>query len=102
MIVRVIDVFVKKERVEEFIRATVANHQGSIREPGCLRFDILQSEPEPVRFFLYEVYRDERAAQEHKETSHYNTWKQEVEAMMDRPRQGNSCKVIAPTDPGEW
>ena len=102
MIVRLIDVFVKSGAAKDFIQASVRNHEGSIREPGVLRFDVLQSETDPERFVLYEVYRDEPAAQAHKETPHYNAWKKEVDPMMAKPRQGNPFGVIAPTDPEKW
>ena len=83
MIVRGITVYVKFESVDAFIDATLKK-QGpvSIREPGILRFDVLQSDEDPSVFYLYEVYKDEAAAAAHKTTEHYNKWKQSVEAMM--------------------
>jgi hypothetical protein len=52
MIVRAIEILVKPERTAEFIAATLANHRGSLREPGVLRFDVLQSAGTPrVSFY---------------------------------------------------
>jgi hypothetical protein len=50
MIVRAIEILVKPERTAEFIAATLENHRGSLREPGVLRFDVLQSAEDPARF----------------------------------------------------
>jgi len=102
MIVRVIDVYVQEQSIEEFKGATVKNRQGSIQEPGVLRFDILQSESDPNHFILYEVYRDEQATKDHKETVHYQRWREAVEPMMARKRESAACRPVTPTDPAEW
>jgi autoinducer 2-degrading protein len=102
MIVRVIDIRVKPESIQEFQAACLRNHHGSILEPGVLRFDVLQSEDDPARFLLYEAYRDDPATLAHKETAHYAAWKREVEPMMAAPRQAGAWKVLAPKDPAAW
>ena len=102
MIVRVIDVYVKEQSIEEFKGATFRNREGSIQEPGVLRFDVLQSESDPYHFILYEVYRDEQATKDHKETAHYQEWREAVEPMMAGKRESTACTPVAPTDPAEW
>ena len=102
MIVRVIDVHVKKESIEDFRRISVQNRGGSIRESGVLRFDVLQSDTDPQHFILYEVYRDEQATLEHKETEHYKIWREAAEPMMACKRESTACTPVAPTDSGEW
>ncbi len=102
MTVRAIEVQVKPGRTEEFIAVTLANHRGSLAEPGVLRFDVLQSAEDPSSFLLYEVYRDEAAIQAHKETPHYQAWKKAVEPLMAAPRRGRPFDVLAPTDPKAW
>jgi autoinducer 2-degrading protein len=88
MYVTLVHVHVKPENVEAFVEASGANHEGSIREPGCLRFDVLQLAEDPTRFVLYEAYRDEAAAKAHKETAHYAEWRDTVAGWMAEPRQG--------------
>lgn len=102
MIVRIIDVYVKVQNIEEFKEATVQNRQGSIQEKGVLRFDVLQSETDPDHFLLYEVYRDEQATKDHKETAHYQQWREAVEPMMAGKRESTACTPVAPTDLTEW
>jgi autoinducer 2-degrading protein len=102
MIVRLIDVYVKQGQEEAFKAASLENREGSIREPGVLRFDLLQDEAQPAHFMLLEVYRDEQATRDHKETAHYRSWRGRVEPMMARPRAGTACSVVAPTDPAAW
>lgn len=102
MIVRAITVQVKEDAVEAFREATKKNHEGSIREPGILRFDVLQNSEKPTEFLLYEVYRDEAATKAHKETAHYAEWKERVADMMAGERVGKSYEVVAPVAEKDW
>jgi autoinducer 2-degrading protein len=88
MYVTVVYIHVKPEHVEDFVDSIRQNHEGSIREPGNLRFDILQSVDDPTCFIAYEAYRDEASAKAHKETAHYLAWRDEVADWMAEPRQG--------------
>jgi len=102
MIVRIIDVYVREPDVEAFREATLRNRDGSVLEPGVLRFDVLQVEAELTHFVLFEVYRDEQATLDHKQTAHYKIWREAVEPMMARPRGSTACSVVAPKEPREW
>jgi autoinducer 2-degrading protein len=88
MYVVAVTVFVKAERVQEFIRATLANAGSTRREAGNVRFDVLQAAEEPARFLLYEAYRGEADFVAHQKTPHYLQWKGIVADWMAQPRQG--------------
>lgn len=88
MHVTLVKVAVKPECVEDFIAATRANHEGSVREVGCRRFDVLQSPGNPAEFALYEAYASAADAAAHKRTAHYAAWRDAVAEMMASPRQG--------------
>lgn len=98
MYVVAVNVWVKTGREEDFIEATRKNHQGSIAEPGCLRFDVLRCIDDPKRFCLYEVFRDKAAGKAHKETEHYREWRETVAAWMQRPRKGIKHMSLFPAD----
>lgn len=102
MIVTTVEVHVKKDRVEEFIHATLENYEDSIREAGNLRFDILQSSEDPGRFTLYEAYDSEESSAAHKKTAHYLRWKETVADWMEKPRVGIPHRVIAPVELKQW
>ena len=102
MIVRCITVFVKEEHADDFIDITRKNREGSLKEPGILRFDLLRSPDNPGEFFLYEVYTDEEAPLRHKETRHYLEWKKRAEPMMDKERIGKAYVPVAPEDTTGW
>ena len=96
MTVACVMVYVKKENIDDFIKACVENHINSVKEPGNMRFDVLQSKEDPARFMLYEAYKNEELASSHKNTPHYLKWKETVGPWMAEPRQGISYKAICP------
>ena len=102
MIVTTVRVYVVKEHINDFIQATIENHNNSVNEPGNLRFDVLQSIQDPSGFTLYEAYESDAAAAAHKETDHYKAWRDKVAPWMAKPREGIPHRVIAPADKGMW
>ncbi len=102
MIVRIITIRVLADHVEAFEAATTKNHQGSVREAGILRFDVLRNSEEPGNYVLYEVYKDHAATLAHKETSHYKEWRERVGPMMAGDRASETFEVVAPADEAAW
>ena len=98
MLVVHVHVQVKPECVEAFRKATIANAEASVKEPGIARFDVVQQTDNPTRFVLVEVYRDEQAPAKHKETAHYATWRDAVASMMAEPRSSVKYTNVFPTD----
>jgi autoinducer 2-degrading protein len=91
-----VEVRVKPEHVEDFIAAARANHHGSVREPGNLRFDVLQSPEDPTRFVFYEAYATAAAAAAHKATPHYLAWREAVAPWMEGARIGTYYLGLLP------
>jgi len=96
-----VHVHVKPECVEAFQQATAANARESRLEPGVARFACLQQLDDPSRFVLVEVYRNANAPGQHKETRHYQTWRDAVEGMMAEPRASVKFAPVPPEDPLE-
>lgn len=96
MYVTTVMVHVKEDRVQDFINASIKNHEGSTKEPGNRRFDVLQSVEDPTRFILYEAYDSKESAAAHKDTAHYKTWRDAVADCMAEPRKGIPYTSIRP------
>jgi autoinducer 2-degrading protein len=86
MFVAAVHVFVKPEAIDEFKALIQANHEGSLAEPGCLRFDVVQSVDDVGEFLLWEVYVDEAAAAFHKTTPHYLAFRERMPALASKER----------------
>jgi len=99
-----VDIQVKKDFDEgRFIGHTLYNCEQSMQEEGVARFDLLQNEEDPRNFVLLEIYQNEATAAAHKETTHYNVWREEVQILMARPRGSQKFKTIFPSHPHfEW
>jgi autoinducer 2-degrading protein len=98
MFVTVVYIHVKRERVADFVEAIRENHERSVREPGNLRFDILQSVDDPTRFVTYMGYRDESSAKAHRETAHYLAFRDTVADWMVEPRLNVHYEGLVPAD----
>ncbi len=82
MLVVHVYVHVKPDCVETFKQASIENARNSIQEPGIARFDVIQQADDPalcsgrgVSHFPILLKRDPA---KHKETAHYNTWREAV------------------------
>lgn len=92
----IVHVHVKPEHLDDFIEACRLNHEGSVREPGNRRFDVLQSTEKPGWFVLYEAYASADDAAAHKQSAHYIRWRDTVADWMDAPRKGLPFKGLFP------
>jgi quinol monooxygenase YgiN len=101
MLVVHVHVHVKEDQVRAFKSATVANAQQSVQEPGIARFDVVQQQDDPTQFVLVEVYRTADDPAKHKETTHYQTWRDTVAEMMAEPRYSVKYENVYPGE-GGW
>jgi (4S)-4-hydroxy-5-phosphonooxypentane-2,3-dione isomerase len=81
-----IELQIKPERLAEFLVAIAANQRASSREPGNLRFDVLQDPEQPCRIVIYEVYASVAEAAAHKQTPHFLHYQQTAATCYAAPR----------------
>jgi autoinducer 2-degrading protein len=93
MHVIIVHIHVKPEFVDAFIEATKANAANSLKEVDIKQFDFYRQKDDPNRFTLVEVYTRPEGHALHRETAHYQTWRDAVADMMAEPRQGISYTV---------
>ena len=93
-----VHVHVKPDMVDAFIEATTENARNSVQEPGIARFDVIQQRDDPNRFILVEVYRAPDDPAKHKETAHYQTWRDTVADMMAEPRSSVKFDNVFPEE----
>ena len=95
-----VHVKVKPECIDDFISASLENARQSMKEPGIARFDVIQSPDNPEQFVLVEVYRTSDDPAKHKNTGHYQKWRDTVADMMAEPRHGDWFVNLFPEDQG--
>lgn len=93
-------VHVRPDKVDAFKEATIENARNSVQEPGVARFDVIQQSDDPTRFVLVEVYGTPDDPARHRETAHYNKWRQLAEPMLAEPRTRVVYSNVFPDDQG--
>lgn len=94
----VVKICVKEEYIEKFKEITFYNSENSRKEPGNLRFDVIQSADTPALFFLYEIYKSDDAIAYHRTTEHYQKWRDTVADMMEKPREAVTGVPLCPSE----
>jgi (4S)-4-hydroxy-5-phosphonooxypentane-2,3-dione isomerase len=96
-----VDIAVIPEQLAAFLTATRENAEASRSETGVVRFDVLSDRADAGHVVFVEIYRDEAAAAAHKDTAHYQRWRDAVAPMMARPRQSTRYVNTFPDD-ADW
>ena len=93
---------VKAEHERAFREATIREAQNTVRdEPGVFQFHILTDADRPSRYYFFEIFRNEVAAEEHWETENFRSWWVTVEGMLEGEVQRiSTMQSVFPSDPG--
>jgi (4S)-4-hydroxy-5-phosphonooxypentane-2,3-dione isomerase len=98
MLIVHVHVHVKPESVEAFKAATIENAGNSAQEPGIARFDFFQQADDATRFVIVEAFRTAEAPAAHRETRHYQAWRDAVADMMAETRYSVKFSNLFPAD----
>lgn len=101
MQILIVNLHVKRDKLDAFRTATVENARNSVKEPGIARFDLLQDSEDPTHFVLIEVYRDADAPARHRETEHYKKWAAVAPDMLTEQRTRVFYSNVFPPD-SDW
>ena len=86
MLIQMVSIAVKEGRTAEFLEAFRINYEGTRKEPGNLRFDVLRDPADENAFLVYEVFRSQAALDEHRKTPHYQECVRLIDPLLARPR----------------
>ena len=96
----IVNLQVKPDMVERFVEAVGENSRASRHdEPGCLRFDVRRGGADPNRFFLYELYTDERPSRRTRRPRTSRSGGRSAEQLTRRPGQHLRHPVSSATCP---
>ena len=74
-LVLVVNVTVAPQHTQALKPAMLENAANSVKEEGCLQFDVIVSQDDENTFLFYEVYTDAQALAAHRQTPHFlNYW----------------------------
>ena len=71
------------DQLADFLPLMKENATRSLQEePGCMRFDVLTDPSRPGEVFLYELYSDAAAFDEHLASAHFKAFDKAVSGMI--------------------
>jgi len=86
--VLLVNIRIKPENVERFMRGIGENARAARKEPGCRQFEVLVDAKDKTRIVLFEVYDDEKAFEAHQATPHFKKYLADaVPLLASRERQ---------------
>jgi quinol monooxygenase YgiN len=65
---------VKAGEERSFLEAVAHLAERTRKEPGCLEYRFHRDAEDARKFFLYELYADERGYRAHQATEHFEKW----------------------------
>jgi autoinducer 2-degrading protein len=77
-----VQIKVKPENVESFLKKVQENALAARKEPGCRHFDVLVDPKDRTQMMLYEIYDDEKAFEAHQQTPHFKKYLAEAVPLL--------------------
>lgn len=83
-----VQIKVKPENVDAFMKKVIENAKAARSEPGCRQFEVLVDPDDKTRLMLYEVYDDQKAFEAHQAGAAFKKYLAEaVPLLASRERQ---------------
>jgi (4S)-4-hydroxy-5-phosphonooxypentane-2,3-dione isomerase len=98
MVAVLVYLHVKTDSIDQFLAETLENARNSRKEPGIVRFDVIQEIEDPSRIVLFELYRDQQAVESHRLTAHYAKWRDAVPLLLVTERTRTIYRAIEPAE----
>ena len=94
MFVQFVHIRIKPDKVAEFQDVFRINFEGTSREPGNVRFDVLQDPEDDTHYVIYEVFELEAAVDDHRKTAHYKATVERLDTLMQGPRTKDYYRLL--------
>jgi quinol monooxygenase YgiN len=86
--VLVVNIKIKPENVERWMKMALENAREARKEPGCRQFEVLVDPNDKTKVMLFEIYDDDKAFEAHQATPHFKKYLAEaVPLLASRERQ---------------
>jgi quinol monooxygenase YgiN len=77
-----VDVRIRPENVEAFMRKLAENAAAARGEPGCEQFEVLVDPKDSTSVMLFEIYADEKAFEQHQQTPAFRKYAAEAVPLL--------------------
>ena len=80
--VLVVNIRIKPENVDRWIKMALENAREARKEPGCRQFEVLVDPKEKTKVLLFEIYDDDKAFEAHQQTPHFKKYAETTKDMV--------------------
>jgi len=80
--VLVVNIKIKPENVERWMKMAAENARAARKEPGCRQFEVLVDPKDKTKVVLFEIYDDDKAFEAHQATSHFKKYLAEAVPLL--------------------
>ena len=80
--VLVVNIRIKPESVDAFMKGVLENARSARKEPGCRQFEVLVDPNDRSKAMLFEIYDDESAFEAHQATPHFKKYLAEAVPLL--------------------
>jgi (4S)-4-hydroxy-5-phosphonooxypentane-2,3-dione isomerase len=80
--INAVDLDIFPSEREKFLLAIEEDAAATVKEPGCLQFDVLMLANDPNHLFLYEVYENEAAFRAHRKADYFKKYESTTAKMV--------------------
>ena len=98
MIIMQVMLRVKPDQIDAFKKATQEIVEASLKEPGCIRFEVYQQEDIENKFLFWQIFTDEKAADTHLASVHAKKWSEATKALITGTGTGSQFKAVFPAE----
>ena len=80
--VLVVNIKIKPENVERWMKMALENARAARKEPGCRQFEVLVDPKDKTQVVLFEIYDDDKAFEAHQATPHFKKYLAEAVPLL--------------------
>jgi len=95
MFIQIINLQVKEEFLEEFIKISLYHADKSLEEDGIIRFDVLRSSEDRTQFIFIEEFKSESDVQLHRQSEHFLKWQKNAPNYLLSKKKLVVSKLLA-------
>src|SRR5581483_180182 len=72
------------QHIDDYITNMRICAEATNKEPGCIRYEVMQDKDDPGMMLLFQVFKDADAYQAHQDAPHHTHWVQVSRDWRDR------------------
>lgn len=91
----ILAIFVAKPGKEEVLKEVLTTLIApTLKEEGCVNYDLHQSLENPAKFMFYENWADKAAHTLHSQTPHLQAWREVKAELLDKPADVSAWEKV--------